>query len=90
MVFRPTDLSLQTIHEFYNQANFKNRVCFLTGDSKTYERVLESASGLKAIETIIAEIAQEGKPASDPQMQEATNIQSGCAARSILQSSPPF
>jgi hypothetical protein len=84
VVFRPTDTSLQTITDFYNQANFKNRVCFLTGDGKTYERVLEAASGLKAIDAIIDEMKQEGKPDSDPQMQEATELQTRLRSKLYL------
>lgn len=74
VVFRPTDAALTTIRQFHDQVTYKNRICFLTGDAHTYERVLDSASRLKAIGAILDELRAEGRPDGDPQMQEALSI----------------
>ena len=71
VIFRPAEFALQTLKAFYEQATLKNRVCFLTGDSNTYERVLENASRLRASDAILVDLRNEGKPDGDPQMQEA-------------------
>ena len=81
VVFRPTGSSLQNITDFYNQATLKNRVCFLTGDGKTYDQVLEAAAGLRAIELIMTEMVQDNKAESDPQMREAMEIQTKLQAK---------
>ena len=74
VIFRPTDSALETIKTYFNQATHKNRGCFLTGDGNTYERVLEAASALKAIEAIIREMAEEGRTETAPEMQDAKEI----------------
>lgn len=71
VIFRPTEGALAVIKEFYTQATLKNRVCFLTGEAGTYERVLQNAAALRASDAILAELRTEGKPDGDPQMQEA-------------------
>ena len=74
VVFRPSEGGLATIRQFQEQATFKNRVCFLTGDANTYERVLDAASRIKAIDAILEELRAEGRPDGDPQVQDALGI----------------
>ena len=74
VVFRPSEGGLATIRQFQEQATFKNRVCFLTGDANTYERVLDAASRIKAISAILEELRVEGKADGDPQVQDALAI----------------
>lgn len=74
VVFRPSDGALATIRQFQEQATFKNRVCFLTGDANTYERVLDAASRIRAISAILDEMRGEGRPDGDPQVQDALSI----------------
>lgn len=74
VVFRPAETALQAIKQFHDQETNKNRVCFVTGDANTYERVLDAASRLKAIGSILEELRTEGRPDSDPQVQEAFSI----------------
>jgi len=74
VVFRPSETALQAIKQFHDQETNKNRVCFVTGDANTYERVLDAASRLKAIGSILEELRNEGRPDSDPQVLEAFSI----------------
>lgn len=81
VVFQPREDSLTSIRLFHEQAKWRNRVCFLTGDGKTFDRVLDSAAGLKAVDLIIKEMSDEGRPASDPQLQEAEEIKTKLVAK---------
>lgn len=74
VIFQPRSDSLESIKQFHEGATFRNRVCFLTGDGKTFDNVLRAAAGLKAIDLIIKELNDEGRPASDPQLQEAEEL----------------
>ncbi len=74
VVFRPSEGALATIRQFQEQTTYKNRVCFVTGDAHTYERVLDAASRIKAITAILEELRTEGRPDGDPQVQEALAI----------------
>lgn len=74
VIFQPRADSLESIKQFHEGATFRNRVCFLTGDGKTFDNVLRAAAGLKAIDLIIKELNDEGRPASDPQLQEAEEL----------------
>jgi hypothetical protein len=74
VIFRPADSALQTIRTFYEQATLKNRICFLTGDANTYERVLQNAAALRACDAILVELRSENRSDSDPQMQEALSL----------------
>jgi hypothetical protein len=60
IVFRPAEDSFRAIEEFYKNQPYKNRVCFLTGAAKAYDTVLERATELSAVRTIIGEMDQEG------------------------------
>ena len=71
IVFRPSEGALTTIRAFHAQATFKNRVAFLTGEAATYERVLDAASRMKAINAILSELRAEGRTDSDSQVLEA-------------------
>ena len=59
------------LQAFYDQLDYKNRVLFLTGQKDTLDRLLETASELKAIRRIIAEMEAERVAQSDPQYQAA-------------------
>lgn len=74
VVFRPADNALQDIRAFYEQATLKNRVCFLTGEAATYDRVLQNAAALRASEAIVKELRDEGKSDADPQVQDALTL----------------
>lgn len=81
VVFQPREDSLQSIKQFHEQTKWRNRVCFITGDGKTFDRVIEAAAGLKAVGLIIKEMVDEGRPASDPQLQEAEEIKTKLVAK---------
>ena len=55
------------LEKFYNDLDFKNRVCFLSGQRDTTDSLLESASELKAITFIMEEMEKERVSDNDPQ-----------------------
>ncbi|MCF7983262.1 MAG: DUF499 domain-containing protein [Thiohalocapsa sp.] len=61
---------LQTL---YDNIDFKNRVCFLTGQ-RSAEALLNAAKELKAIRHIIDELKAEGTPDNDPQLVQARDL----------------
>ncbi len=75
VIFRPSQLARTEIEHFYEHMQYKNRVLFLTGDSGTYERVLDRSAYLRAIGLIIGELAQSGARETDPQMLDAKTLQ---------------
>ncbi|MBF6592778.1 MAG: hypothetical protein IVW57_19880, partial [Ktedonobacterales bacterium] len=75
VIFRPTSRARQEIETFYEHQQYKNRVLFLTGDSATYDRVLERSAYLRAIGLIVNELLSKGTRETDPQMIEAKAIQ---------------
>jgi hypothetical protein len=75
VIFRPAPLARQEIEAFYQHLQYKNRVLFLTGDSATYERVLERSAYLRAIGLIVAELQRDGTRENDPQMIDAKGLQ---------------
>jgi hypothetical protein len=81
VIFQPREDSLQSIKQFHEQTRWRNRVCFITGDGKTFDRVIDAAAGLKAVDLIIKEMVDEGRPASDPQLQEAEEIKTKLVAK---------
>lgn len=75
VIFRPSALALTEIKQFYEHQEFKNRVLFLGGDQARYGRVLERSAYLRAIRQIIKEFRQQGVRESEPQFEDALNIQ---------------
>ncbi len=60
---------------FYEQATWKNRLAILTGLRDTYNHLLDAGKRLRAIQHILEELKAGGAPDSDPQMQQARQLQ---------------
>jgi Protein of unknown function (DUF499)/Fn3 associated len=61
------------LHELYENIDFKNRICFLTGQ-RSFDALLNAAKELKAIRYIIDELKAEGTPDNDPQLVQARDL----------------
>lgn len=61
------------LQTFYDNIDFKNRVCFLTGQ-RSADSLLNAAKELKAIRHIIDELKSEGTPDNDPQLVQARDL----------------
>ena len=59
--------------KLYDNIDFKNRVCFLTGQ-RSADALLNAAKELKAIRHIIDELKAEGTPDNDPQLVQARDL----------------
>lgn len=59
--------------KLYQNVDFKNRVCFLTGQ-RSADALLNAAKELKAIRHIIDELKAEGTPDNDPQLVQARDL----------------
>lgn len=59
--------------KLYDNIDFKNRVCFLTGQ-RSFDALLNAAKELKAIRHIIDELKSEGTPDNDPQLVQARDL----------------
>ncbi|MDG4596163.1 MAG: DUF499 domain-containing protein [Candidatus Contendobacter sp.] len=59
--------------KLYDNIDFKNRVCFLTGQ-RGADALLNAAKELKAIRHIIDELKAEGTPDNDPQLVQARDL----------------
>ena len=57
----------------YDNIDFKNRICFLTGQ-RSFDSLLNAAKELKAIRHIIDELKSEGTPDNDPQLVQARDL----------------
>jgi len=75
VIFRPSPQAREEIEMFFDHLQYKNRVLFLTGDSTTYERVLERSAYLRAIGLIVAELQRGGVRENDPQMIDAKTLE---------------
>jgi hypothetical protein len=75
VIFRPAPPARRDIEDFYAHQQYKNRVLFLTGDSATYDRVLERSAYLRAIGVIVKELLTKGTREGDPQMIDAKDIE---------------
>ena len=75
VIFRPSPLARKEIETFFEHLQYKNRVLFLTGESSTYDQVLEGSAYLRAIGLIIGELGQTGTRETDPQMIDAKDLQ---------------
>lgn len=61
--------------KFYDSADFKNRVLFLTGSHRSMGRLIEQTRQYKAITDILAEFNSERMASSDQQYRDAENSQ---------------
>jgi hypothetical protein len=52
---------------WWNQQQFKNRVLFLTGTRNTYQKVIDAARQVRALQSIEEELEADKTPANDPQ-----------------------
>jgi len=52
---------------WWNQQQYKNRVLFLTGSRDTFQKVLDSARQIRALQSIEDELKAENTPSDDPQ-----------------------
>lgn len=59
------------LKRFYDNARYKNRVMFLSGERNTMEKILLSAKQGKAMNTIIERMKEERVSENDPQYQKA-------------------
>jgi hypothetical protein len=75
VVFRPSPSVQDEVRRFWEQQQYRNRVCFLTGGGATFDTVLQRARELKAIQLILAEMRREGRRADDPQLIDAEGLE---------------
>ena len=74
VIANPTSGGLNPdLQSFYDNIDFKNRVCFLTGQ-RGADALLNAAKELKAIRHIIDELKAEGTPDNDPQLVQARDL----------------
>jgi predicted AAA+ superfamily ATPase len=64
----------QKLKDFYEDATYKNRVVFLTGDREVVTHLLDRSAELKAIEAIIRELESENTSGNDPQLNSAREM----------------
>jgi hypothetical protein len=62
------------LRKLYEEATFKNRVLFLSGEREVIQRLLERSAELKAIRGILVELEREKTPANDPQLIAANEL----------------
>ena len=62
------------LRKFFDDAAFKNRVLFLSGDRETMGVLLATAAELRAIESILKEMDAEKVPENDPQRVAAADL----------------
>lgn len=62
------------LKKFWDDATYKNRVLFLTGEREVIDRLLERSAELKAIRGIIQELENEKVPDTDPQLVGAREL----------------
>jgi len=74
VVVRPDSASRAEMQAFWDNQQFKNRVLFLTARQQEYAPILEHVGYIRAIDTILAEFANEGLRPIDAQVQEANEI----------------
>jgi len=74
VIFHPHPQGLHPdLLTLYQNIDFKNRICFLTGQ-RSVDALFESARELKAIRHIIDELLAEGTADSDPQLVQARDL----------------
>lgn len=75
VIFEPHGSGLHPdLRKFYDDLDFKNRVCFLSGQRDTMESLLEASSELKAISYIQEEQGKERLSDNDPQKVAADDM----------------
>ncbi len=62
------------LRKYYEQMTYPNRILFLAGQ-RNFDRVLEVAKQLKAIQKIVDEMKAEKVPENDPQQVQAVELQ---------------
>ncbi|WP_029232559.1 DUF499 domain-containing protein [Butyrivibrio sp. VCB2006] len=68
---------------YYNNSSLKNRVMFLSGERSIMEKLYANSKKLKAIQTIVQNMDDEGLPANDQQRKEA-DVQLDKATQALL------
>lgn len=63
-----------SLKAFWDDATYKNRVLFLTGEREVIDRLLERSAELKAIRSIIQELENDQTPDTDPQLVGAREL----------------
>ncbi|PRR70126.1 DUF499 domain-containing protein [Clostridium thermopalmarium] len=63
------------LQKFYDDARYKNRVMFLSGQRSTMEKLIRAAKEHKAISVILGRMEEEKVPANNPQYQKAVEKQ---------------
>ena len=63
-----------SLKAFWDDATYKNRVLFLTGEREVIDRLLERSAELKAIRGIIEEYERDKTPDNDPQLVGAREL----------------
>ncbi len=63
------------LQAFYDDARYKNRVMFLSGQRSTMEKLIRAAKEHKAISVILGRMEEEKVPANNPQYQKAVEKQ---------------
>jgi molybdopterin converting factor small subunit len=83
VVFEPrTGVGLtDTLKQFFEQQEYRNRVLFLSGQRGSMETLLERTAEAKAIDAILQEMADEKVPESDPQLRAARELRDKLAAQ---------
>ena len=71
IVVRPDSSSRSEITNFWESQQFKNRALFLTARQQEYAPILEHMGYVRAIDSILVEFQNEGRPEGDPQVREA-------------------
>ena len=71
------------LREFYDNASYKNRVMFLSGDRSVMEKLYTNGKKIKAIQSILETMKAEGVPATDQQYKEA-EVQYDRAIQALL------
>ncbi|MEQ8155733.1 MAG: DUF499 domain-containing protein [Clostridiaceae bacterium] len=64
-----------SLQAFYDDARYKNRVMFLSGQRSTMEKLIRAAKEHKAISVILERMEEEKVPANNPQYQKAVEKQ---------------
>lgn len=63
-----------SLKAFWDDATYKNRILFLTGEREVIDRLLERSAEYKAIRGIIEELEREKTPDNDPQLVGAREL----------------
>jgi len=83
VIFQPSQGGIihPDLQRFWENLEYRNRVVFLTGQTRTMDALIDIAAELKAITAIIDEMVSEGTPDNDRQMIAARDLQDKICAR---------